>query len=442
MNFFEAQAQARKASRRLVWLFALAVIAIVAAINVAVIFGLGLTGRFNVDDVERSASTVSGEGLVGIIAITTLVTLAVIGISSLVRIASLRSGGSAVARSMGGTPVTADTRDPKLRRLRNVVEEIAIASGVPVPEIYVLDHEEGINAFAAGYTPNDAVVAVTRGCARPAQPRRTAGRDRARVQPRAQRRHAAQHPLMGVLFGILVLGIVGRKVLEGARGGRDSKGLGAILLVALAIMIVGYIGVFFGRMIKAGVSRSREYLADASAVQFTRQTAGIAGALKKIGGLPSGSKLAAADTEEVSHMLFGDGVGFLVVVRHASPAARAYPRTRSQLQARGTRRARRALGETRAVGGGRGSGARIRPRRNPNGRRGEPAVGTGRHQPESRAQSPTRSARRRRTTTAAPASSARPCRRPCARPRNARTRRWRWCWPCCSTATTRSARGN
>ena len=310
MNFFEAQAQARKASRRLVWLFALAVVVIVVAIDLAVVFGLGLTGRFNLDDVERGATTLSSDGLIGIVAITTLVTLAIIGISSLVRISSLRSGGSAVARSMGGTPVTADTRDPKLRRLRNVVEEIAIASSVPVPEIYVLDQEEGINAFAAGYTTNDAVVAVTRGALE------RLNRDELQGVIAHEFSHVLNGDmrlnirLMGLLFGILVLGIVGRKVLENARGGRDSKGLGAILLVALAIMIVGYIGVFFGRMIKAGVSRSREYLADASAVQFTRQTVGIAGALKKIGGLPSGSKLVAADTEEVSHMLFGDGVGF------------------------------------------------------------------------------------------------------------------------------------
>lgn len=308
MNFFEAQAHARKASKRLVWLFVLAVVAIVAVIDVLALMAFGVFGRG--DEVEFAGRGMSMDAVVGIVVVTSLVTLSIIGIASLVRISGLRSGGSAVARSMGGTPVAADTRDPSLRRLRNVVEEIAIASSVPMPEVYVLEQEDGINAFAAGYGVNDAVIAVTRGALQ------RLNRDELQGVIAHEFSHVLNGDmrlnirLMGLLFGILVLGIVGRKILEHSRGGRDSKGVMAILLIALAIMIVGYIGVFFGRMIKAGVSRSREYLADASAVQFTRQTAGIAGALKKIGGLPSGSKLAAADTEEVSHMLFGDGIGF------------------------------------------------------------------------------------------------------------------------------------
>src|SRR5690606_31788396 len=170
--------------------------------------------------------------------------------------------------------------------------------------------EEGINAFAAGYAPSDAAIAVTRG---------TLERlNRAELQGVVA--HEVSHVLngdmrlnirlMGVLFGILVLGIIGRRMLLHSNLGGRNKNAGAVLVVALAVMIVGYVGLLFGRMIKAGISRQREYLADASAVQVTRQTAGLAGALKKIGGLPSGSKLAAADTEEVSHMLFGDGVGY------------------------------------------------------------------------------------------------------------------------------------
>ncbi|MBB5208828.1 M48 family metallopeptidase [Chiayiivirga flava] len=308
MNFFEAQARARKASRRLVLLFAIAVLAIVAVIDAIVLAALGVARRG--DDVERAVGAMSMDAVVGVVVVTSLITLAVIGIASLVRIGSLRAGGSAVARSMGGTLVNADTTDLKLRRLRNVVEEIAIASGTPMPEVYVLDQEAGINAFAAGYSANDAVIAVTRGALE------RLNRDELQGVIAHEFSHVLNGDmrlnirLMGLLFGILVLGIVGRKVLEHSRGGRDSRNMGVILLVALGIMLVGYIGVFFGRMIKAGVSRSREYLADASAVQFTRQTAGIAGALKKIGGLPAGSRLVAADTEEVSHMLFGDGIGF------------------------------------------------------------------------------------------------------------------------------------
>ncbi|WP_246069791.1 M48 family metallopeptidase [Cognatiluteimonas lumbrici] len=240
----------------------------------------------------------------------TLLTLALIGLSSLFRIAALRSGGGeSVALQMGGTPVPEDTADFNLRRLRNVVEEIAIASGVPVPRIFVLEHEAGINAFAAGYAPADAVIAVTRGAL-----------DRLnRDELQGVIAHEFAHVLngdmrlnirlIGVLFGIMVLAIIGRKVL--LYGGRSrDRGAAAVLMAALVAMLIGYVGLFFGRMIKAGVSRTRESLADASAVQFTRQTRGLAGALKKIGGLDEGSRMAdRSQAEEVSHMLFGDGLG-------------------------------------------------------------------------------------------------------------------------------------
>jgi hypothetical protein len=191
-----------------------------------------------------------------------------------------------------------------------VVEEIAIASGVPVPRIYVLEHEAAINAFAAGYTPADAVVAVTRGAL-----------DRLnRDELQGVIAHEFSHilngdmrlniRLMGVLFGILVLAVIGRKVLQFGGSGRSrDRGAAAVMLAALVAIIVGYVGLFFARMIKAGVSRQRESLADASAVQFTRQTRGLAGALKKIGGLDAGSQLNdRGNAEEVSHMLFGEGL--------------------------------------------------------------------------------------------------------------------------------------
>ncbi len=288
MNFFEHQAAARRASTRLVVLFALAVLGIVLAVDVVAYAMFG------------------PEALV----LATVATLAIIGLGSLYRIASLRGGGEPVALQMGGVPVPEDTTDFNLRRLRNVVEEIAIASGVPVPRIYVLEHEQAINAFAAGYTPSDAVIAVTRGAL-----------DRLnRDELQGVIAHEFSHilngdmrlnvRLIGVLFGIMVLAIIGRKVLLYGGRGRDSRGAAAVLMAALVAIAVGYIGLFFGRMIKAGVSRTRESLADASAVQFTRQTRGLAGALKKIGGLGEGSRLNdRGDAEEVSHMLFGDGLG-------------------------------------------------------------------------------------------------------------------------------------
>ncbi len=297
MNFFEHQDAARKQSKRLIVLFVLAVIGIVVSIDIALVFALGVAGK--------SAGQISG-----FIAMATLATLAVIGISSMVRTASLRGGGGKVAVELGATPVAEDTSDFQYRRLRNVVEEIAIASGVPVPQIYVMEAEAGINAFASGWAPTDAAVTVTRGALD------HLNRDELQGVIAHEFSHVLNGDmrlnlrLIGVLFGILVLGIIGRKVLFNVRGGRDAKSAAPILIIALVITIVGYVGVFFGRLIKAGVSRQREYLADASAVQFTRQTIGIAGALKKIGGLVNGSKIVGADGEEASHMFFGDGVGY------------------------------------------------------------------------------------------------------------------------------------
>ena len=299
MNFFERQAAARRTSSRLVVLFALAVAGIVFAIDAAAFLAYG-----------AGADAEPGE-IGALLVFTTLLTLGVIGLGSLYRVASLRGGGEPVALQLGGTPIAADTTDFNLRRLRNVVEEIAIASGVPVPKIYVLEHEAAINAFAAGYSPSDAVIAVTRGAL-----------DRLnRDELQGVIAHEFSHilngdmrlniRLMGVLFGILMIGLIGRKILQHGRFGGRNKGAGAILVAALIAMVVGYVGLFFGRMIKAGVSRQREQLADASAVQFTRQTTGLAGALKKIGGIEEGSRLNERDdAEEVSHMLFGDGVGF------------------------------------------------------------------------------------------------------------------------------------
>lgn len=298
MNFFEHQAAARKASTRLVLLFALAVIGIVCAVDVAVLIAIA----------SQDESTPTQTAMMLILA--SVITVAIIGMGSMYRIASLRGGGETVAQQMGGVPVPEQTRDPQLRRLRNVVEEIAIASGVPMPKLYVLEHEAGINAFAAGYSTSDAVIAVTRGALE------RLNRDELQGVIAHEFSHILNGDmrlnirLIGVLFGILMMAIIGRKILEHGRFGGRDKGAGAVLVAALVAMAIGYLGLFFGRMIKAGVSRSREMLADASAVQFTRQTVGLAGALKKIGGVGDGAKLEhAGDAEEVSHMLFGDGVG-------------------------------------------------------------------------------------------------------------------------------------
>ena len=284
----------------MVVLFTIAVACIVIAIDFVVLIGLGIGSE------HRRGAGAPG---IGTVVATSVGVLAVIGLATLYRISTLRAGGSAVATQLGATPVPVDSTNFAYRRLRNVIEEIAIASGVPVPEIFVLEEETAINAFASGYSPADAAVTVTRGCL-----------DKlTREELQGVIAHEFSHVLngdmrlnirlMGVAFGILVLAVVGRKIAE-VSGRTRSRDSGGIVLLGIALLVVGYIGVFFARIIKASISRQREYLADASAVQFTRQTDGIAGALKKIGGLAEGSKLTSHDGEEVAHMLFGDGVGY------------------------------------------------------------------------------------------------------------------------------------
>jgi len=185
---------------------------------------------------------------------------------------------------------------------------MAIASGVPVPEIYVLEQETGINAFAAGFAPGDASIAVTRGTLEILdrdELQGVIGHEFSHILNGDMRLNIR---LMGVLFGIMIIGLMGRMVFRSVRfSGSRNKGAPVALVVGLGLIIIGGIGVFIARLIKSGVSRQREFLADASAVQFTRQTSGLANALKKIGGYDAGSHFQSADPEEVSHMLFGTG---------------------------------------------------------------------------------------------------------------------------------------
>ena len=308
MNFFSAQDQARKASRRLVFAYIVATILIVAGVTVIVTYAAFTTSRTGWDHTFWSFATQNW----AIPAVAALLTTLFILGASMFKTAVLSSGGSAVATQMGGSLVSTDVQDPLRRRLRNVVEEMAIASGVPVPAIYVLEEESGINAFAAGFAPSDAAVAVTRGTLELL--------DRNELQGVIA--HEFSHilngdmrlniRLMGVLFGIMVLGLIGRLIVRGGYhtsivSSRRDRGAPVVLIVGLGLAVLGGIGMFLARIIKAGVSRQREYLADASAVQFTRQSEGIANALKKIGGYSQGSLIKAADPEEVSHMLFGTG---------------------------------------------------------------------------------------------------------------------------------------
>ena len=296
MDFFDRQDRARRRTRWLVVWFLAAVAGVIAAVYLAVLAILVTRG------VALGPWSPTLFGTVAV-AVST-----VIGGASVYKTLSLREGGAAVARLLGGRPLDSNTRNAPERRLLNVVEEMAIAAGVPVPEVFVLEREGGINAFAAGFTGGEAVIGVTRGA--------MTLLDREELQGVIA--HEFSHilngdmrlnlKLIGLLHGILVLSLIGYFLLRSGRfGGRRGAGV-AILLFGVALWAIGSIGAFFARLIKSGISRQRELLADASAVQFTRNPLGLADALRKIGGLSAGSRLQTSQAEQASHLFFSDGM--------------------------------------------------------------------------------------------------------------------------------------
>lgn len=306
MTFFEQQHQARQETRKLVLLFVLAVIAIVVAVNLAM--ALVWTFKFG-----------SHHGFMrqypkGFFAVNTLITLLLIVSGTLIQTFNLRDGGDAVALMAGGRIVAPSSGDLQERRLLNVVEEMALASGIACPKVYLLEREDAINAFAAGYNQNEAVVAVTRGTLNRLtrdELQGVVGHEFSHILNGDMRLNIH---LIGVLFGIQMIAGFGQQLMNAGRywGGRDDKGppWQLVLFVAgLVLFAVGYIGIFFGRLIKSAVSRQREFLADASAVQFTRNPEGIGGALRKIGGLTDGKKIGSQinhpKAEQLSHLFLG-----------------------------------------------------------------------------------------------------------------------------------------
>ena len=309
-SFFEHQSAAKKKTKQLILLYALCVL----AISVGVYFGFVAAYLIGAKQADAHLKIWQPQ----ILLYSSLATFSVIFLASFFKILTLKSGGSKVAEMMGGRLVSPASTDPEERRLLNIVEEMAIASGIRVPPIYILDKEEGINAFAAGFKPNEAIVAVSRGCLQ------LLNRDELQGVIAHEFSHiingdmALNIKLIGILFGILFIALIGRFLFQsGTRSrqrysysysSRKSKGEGGIAVAGLILLIVGYIGVFFATLIKQAVSRQREFLADASAVQFTRQNIGLANALKKIGYLEQGSKIESANAEQVSHMFFADGI--------------------------------------------------------------------------------------------------------------------------------------
>ncbi|MCF7454698.1 MULTISPECIES: M48 family metallopeptidase [Vibrio] len=304
MDFFDHQDTARQRTGLLVFLFSLAVVTITGLVSVLSIgIYYGVTGEHFDQETALTYVLLCFAGV-----------LLVVTISSMVRLSALTSnGGRGVAESIGGKLISSNTLDAKHRQLLNVVEEMAIASGIPVPPVYVMQEERGINAFAAGMSIDDAVIGVTQG----------ALDSFTRDELQGVIAHEFSHilngdmrlntRLIGVLFGITCIAHFGHLVLDNthhtsrvSRSSSDSdKGFAVIMLIAIICLVLGWIGTLFGSMIKAAISRQREFLADASAVQFTRNDQGIAGALKKIGSHMAGSSLNTKASDEISHMMFG-----------------------------------------------------------------------------------------------------------------------------------------
>ncbi|WP_111655932.1 M48 family metallopeptidase [Isoalcanivorax indicus] len=308
MNFFEQQARARRRTGLLVLYFALAVLLTAAAVNLVIYAGLMWLG---------APVPLTGWLLSPASAWITAITLLVVVGGSLVRLWQLRGGGPALANLLGARQIDPASHDADERRLINVVEEMAIASGIPVPQLFVLDKEEAINAFVAGFRPTESSVMVTRGTLTQLN----------RDELQGVIAHEFSHifnadmrlnlRLMAVLTGILAIGKVGEILLRSnARRGlyvrsnsRNGGGIAALMAFGLALTAIGYIGLFFGRLIKAAISRQRELLADASSVQFTRNPAGIANALIRIRN-SEGSFLDSPQAEDMSHMCFAPTLRF------------------------------------------------------------------------------------------------------------------------------------
>lgn len=303
MNFFRAQDEARGRTTKLVALLVLAIVVLAGSLYVLAVLGqqkLVRGGELDWFQPKLFAAT-AGTALVVILG------------GSLLRIAELSKGGGAIAERLGGRLIGATTKDAAERRYLNVVQEMALASGLPVPLCYVIDGDETINAFAAGNTPQDAAVGVTRG----------ALRNLTRDELQGVIAHEFSHigngdmrlnlRIIGTVAGLTALAQLGYIIVRiGLNSGSSRKNnLWPLAIAGLVVVLVGLGGVFFARVIQASVSRQREYLADASAVQFTRNPQGLASALRKVAGLAGAQREASSAELEAQHMFFAGSAGFL-----------------------------------------------------------------------------------------------------------------------------------
>ena len=300
MNFFRAQDEARGRTTKLVVLLGLAILVLTGTLYVLAVLGLepGEPEWFQ----PKLFLATSG------------VALAVILGGSLLRIAELSKGGGAIAERLGGRLVSGVTKDPAERRYLNVVQEMALASGLPVPLCYVIDGDETINAFAAGNSPQDAAVGITRGALL------YLTRDELQGVIAHEFSHIGNGDMklnlriIGAIAGLTALAQLGYIFfrLAGSVRGKNSAPIAlGMILTGVVVLLIGSGGILFAKVIQAAVSREREYLADASAVQFTRNPLGLGSALKKIAGF-SGARREASEAElEAQHLFFASSGGFL-----------------------------------------------------------------------------------------------------------------------------------
>ena len=306
MDFFARQDQARRKTKWLVLYFILAVALLTIAVYFVVLVaftGMQTKAHHGYDGAPFQLALWNPKIFFG----ATVGVLAVIFLGSAYKTNELSAGGSAVATLMGGRLVNQKTTDTNERKLLNVVEEMSIAAGVPMPQVYVLEDERGINAFAAGHSTGDAAIGVTRGCIEMLsrdELQGVIGHEFSHILNGDMRLNLQ---LIGIIFGLLCIATIGRVLLY-ARSS-NSREKNPLPLLGLALIALGAIGVFFGRLIQAAVSRQREFLADASSVQFTRNPGGLSGALQKIGRYGFGSKLESEHAPDLCHMFFGNGLG-------------------------------------------------------------------------------------------------------------------------------------
>jgi Zn-dependent protease with chaperone function len=307
-TFFEQQHLARRNTRVMVILFLLATVAVIVAVDLVAATAYVWSGAAQLPrgmqlTMPQRYALVPHTMHVWV----AIATAALIFAVSMFNVARLGGGGAAVAEMVGARRVDPATRDALERRLVNIVEEMAIASGVRVPAVYVMEAEQGINAFAAGWDTSNSIVAVTRGTLE------HLSRDELQGVIGHEFSHIVNGDMrlnirmIGVLAGILFIGSIGQFLMRSTRSS-DSKNTSQLFIIGLALFIIGYVGLFFARLIKAAVSRQREFLADASSVQFTRNPDGIAGALDQIRACAAGCAIRSRYAEEISHMFFGQAI--------------------------------------------------------------------------------------------------------------------------------------